>query len=84
MDLLVYFLSQERLGRGQSIHGVRYFVITEGDRERLPELGRSYAIALEELTTTSGKVQHWLIPSEAAFDEEVLLALSSVGLATTD
>lgn len=75
MDLLVYFRAQERLGRGESIHGVRYFVITDRDRECLPELGQSYAIALKELITTTSKAQHWLIPSEAAFDGEVLLAL---------
>lgn len=83
-DLVSYFRAQERLGRGQCIHGLLYFVLAEADRESFTELGQSYAIALQDLPTTDGKAQHWLIPSEAAYDEEVLLALSSVSLSTTD
>lgn len=83
-DLVSYFRAQERLGRGQCVHGVLYFVLSEADRESFPELGQSYGIALEELPTADSQAQHWLIPNEAAYDEEVLLALSSVGLFTPD
>lgn len=83
-DLVSYFRAQQRLGRSQCLHGVLYFVLSEADRESFPELGQSYGIALQELPTTDGQAQHWLIPNEAAYDEEVLLALSSVGLFTPD
>lgn len=77
---LVYFRAQARLGCGQTVHGVTYFVISDADRISLPELGDSYAIALEELPTTNGKAHYWLISSERDYDSEVLLALSSVAL----
>lgn len=82
-DLIVYFRAQKRLGRGQSIHGVTYFVISAWDREAFPQLDQSHAIALEELSS-SGKAQYWLIQSEAAYDEDVLLSLSGVGLCTRE
>ena len=82
LDVVAYFRAQKRLGRGQSIHGVTYFAISDADRELLPELGQSYAIALEELPTTSGKAHYWLIQTEAAYDDDILVALSSVGLST--
>jgi hypothetical protein len=83
-DLLSYFRAQGCFGRSQCVHGVLYFVISEADRESFPELGHSYAIALEELPTTGGKAQCWLIAGEAEYDDEVLLALSSLGLSSTD
>jgi hypothetical protein len=83
-DLFVYFRAQERLGRGQCLHNVKYFVIFDADREALPELGQAYAIGLEELPTTNRKTQYWLIPTEGAYDDEVLLALSSLGLSCAD
>lgn len=83
-DLVSYFRAQERLGRGQCIHRVLYFVLSQADRESFPELGHSYAIAIKDLQRTDGKSQHWLVTSEAAYDEEVLLALSPVGLSTPD
>jgi len=81
---LIFFRCQARLGRGESVNGVTYFVISHVDRVSLPELADFYAIALEELTRANGKGQFWLIASEAAYDEEVLLALSSVRLTTGD
>lgn len=81
-DLISYFRAQRSLGRGQCIQGVLYFVISEGDRQALPELPQSYGIALEELNTKNGEGQHWLFTSEAEYDEEVLLALSCLSLST--
>jgi hypothetical protein len=83
-DLLVYFRAQECLGRGQCVNNVKYFVISDADREALPELGQAHAMGLEELPTTNGKTQYWLIPTEAAYDDEVLLALSFLGLSCAD
>jgi hypothetical protein len=81
---VVYFRAQERLGRGECINNVKYFVISDADREALPELGQAYAIGIEDLPTTNGKAQYWLMPTEAAYDEDVLLALSCLGLSGAD
>lgn len=80
LNVPAYFRAQQRLRRGQAIQGVTYFLISPRDRESLPELAGSFAIAFEKLPATNGKAQYWLIPSEDEFDEEVLLALSSAGL----
>src|SRR5437016_5101443 len=77
--LISHFRNQAQQGRGECIHGVLYFVISEADREAFPELRQSYAIALQELSTRSGDAQYWLVTSEAEYDDEILLALSSLG-----
>lgn len=81
-NLISYFRAQQQLGRGQTIHGVRYFVLCEADCQLFPELDQSYAFALDELPAPDGKVQYWLIATEASFDDDILLALSSVGLSS--
>jgi hypothetical protein len=78
-EIVTYFRAQSRVGRGQAISGITYFVISDTDRQSLPELADSYGIAIEELPTTSHKAQFWLFASEAAFDEDILQALSSLG-----
>jgi len=81
-DLLSYFQAQRRLGRGECLHGVLYFVISDADRQSFPELRQSYGIALEGFQTKNGEGQHWLFMSEAEYDQEVLLVLSCVSLST--
>lgn len=79
--LIAHFQTQGQ-ERGDCVNGVRYFLLTEADRQVIPQLRQAYAVAFQELS--QGKAQFWLMATEEEYDDEVLVALSCLGLTNTD
>jgi hypothetical protein len=79
--LLGYLKAQTQSGRGDYLQGLYYLVISDADRELFPELNGAYAIAIKH---SRGETEYWLLATEAAYDDEILLALSMLGESPDD
>jgi len=81
-DLVAYFSEVATTGRGNCIDDVVYIEIDEAERRAFPQLAGCYGVAIQLQAAVDGeKIQCFVFQTESEFDDDVLAALSCVGLA---
>jgi hypothetical protein len=80
-DLIAYFSEVATTGRGNCIGDVVYIEIDEAERRAFPQLAGCYGVGCQLQAVDREKVQCFVFQTESEFDDDVLAALSCVGLA---
>lgn len=80
--VIVHFLNEVALGRGDCINDIVYLVFNARERQLFPELAECFGIALEISMDDNRSPHSCLFRTEAEFDDDVLAALAMTGSAS--
>ena len=78
-DIVSWFRNQAQSGRGECVSGTMYFVVSDEDRRRLPELADKYGVAIQLI---SKRWQSFMFASEEEYDADVQASLCAVGFSS--